>query len=271
MKPLNDHTILYDDQCPLCDRYTSGFVNAGMLDKNGRREFSKAGALLDRIDRERACDEIALLNRRTGEVTYGIDSLMKILANSFPLLKPLFSNAVFYAAMKKLYAFISYNRKVIIPGRASDGIVCEPTFKVSYRTAYLVFAWIATAAVLHVSLRTLTPLTAASSFGRELLICGGQIIFQAAVVGLNHKDQTFNYLGNLMTISFAGSLALMILLPVAKAGFFPILTLACFGVVVSLMLLEHMRRIRLLRLTSILTVTWILYWLQVLACMYFLP
>lgn len=39
MKTLANHTLLYDEACPMCNLYTAGFINAKMLDKNGRKPF----------------------------------------------------------------------------------------------------------------------------------------------------------------------------------------------------------------------------------------
>lgn len=40
MKTLENQTLLYDKDCPLCQAYTTGFIKAGMLDKNGKKPFS---------------------------------------------------------------------------------------------------------------------------------------------------------------------------------------------------------------------------------------
>ena len=40
MKTLENHTLLYDEDCPLCQVYSSGFIKTGMLDQNGRQPFS---------------------------------------------------------------------------------------------------------------------------------------------------------------------------------------------------------------------------------------
>jgi predicted DCC family thiol-disulfide oxidoreductase YuxK len=91
MKTLKDHTIYYDAVCPMCRTYTGAFVKTGMLDNQGRAAYQdmtteEAGMICP----ERAVNEIALLNRKTGQVHYGIDSLLLIIGTSFPFLKPLF-------------------------------------------------------------------------------------------------------------------------------------------------------------------------------------
>ena len=39
METLRDHTIIYDDECPMCNIYTRAFVKHGLLDKKGRKGF----------------------------------------------------------------------------------------------------------------------------------------------------------------------------------------------------------------------------------------
>jgi predicted DCC family thiol-disulfide oxidoreductase YuxK len=40
MKTLENHTLLYDEDCSLCKVYTTGFIKTGMLDQNGRQAYS---------------------------------------------------------------------------------------------------------------------------------------------------------------------------------------------------------------------------------------
>jgi len=41
MKTLENQTLLYDEDCPLCQAYTSAFVKTGILDENGKKPFTK--------------------------------------------------------------------------------------------------------------------------------------------------------------------------------------------------------------------------------------
>ena len=85
MKTLKNHTILYDEVCPMCNAYTSAFVKTGMLDKDGREPYQNMSCnYASKVDTLRAVNEIALVNKETGEVEYGIRSLFIILGNSFP-------------------------------------------------------------------------------------------------------------------------------------------------------------------------------------------
>lgn len=267
MKTLNDHIILYDSECPLCDVYTAGFVKSGMLGKGGRQPFCDSTKVIDAfaVNRARACDEIAVVNLKTGNVQYGAEGLMNIIGNSFPLLKPLFNIRAFQFICRKLYAFVSYNRKVIIPRKNMDANgACVPSFNMFYRSIYLLFTWLITSYILVRYAAYLIPFIPPTNFYREFLICGGQLVFQAIIISIINKKKRFDYLGNMMTVSFAGGLLLiigMMLAPLVNTSFFPV----WFVIVVSLMFAEHIRRTKLLHLPWIMTFTWVLYRILVLA------
>jgi predicted DCC family thiol-disulfide oxidoreductase YuxK len=267
MKTLTDHVILYDNECPMCDLYTSAFVKTGMLPENGRVGFTDANEIIktQAVDRNRACDEIALINVKDGSVVYGVASLMTILQNRFPILRHLFRIHAFKFFAAKAYAFVSYNRKVIIPGKdISNTNACRPGFNVRYRLIYLCITWLITSFVLANFTNLLVPLIPAGNFYREFLICGGQIIFQGVVVSILDRQRAWEYLGNLMTISFAGALLLTMVFPF-QAILTPLVAAGIFAAVVSFMFLEHMRRVKLLRLPWIMTLSWVMYRVLILA------
>ncbi len=261
MKQLNDFKLVFDAECPICVAYSNAFVKTGMLDNTGRESYQQMTTLsCALIDKERARNEIALVNIKTGEVYYGIDSIFKVISNSFPLLKSLFDFAPFYWIMKKLYLFVAYNRKIIVPGKSHNDS-CVPDFNIKYRLMYIVFTWIVTSFILTHYSGLLTGLLASGNFFRAFNICGGQIFFQAVVIWFIAKDKVFQYLGNMMTISFAASLLLLLFMfvghllsianPIIYAGF------GIFALV--LMFLEHMRRMKLIGVSWLASLTWVVY------------
>lgn len=268
MKTLSDHVIIYDDACPMCEMYTGAFVKTGMLEKSGRISYSEMPAQVSTaIDAERSRDEIALVNTKSGNVTYGIDSLFMILGNSCVGLKPLFRNRFFRATMKQLYFFISYNRKVIAPPPAFEAPSdCTPRFHLGYRWAYIVFCWLVTSMILNSYSALLTSYIPGSSYMREWFICGGQILFQSAVIMLARQPRLMHYLGNMMTVSLLGAIMLLPVLVLANTGVsIPVwISAGWFLTIVAFMLIEHGRRVRLLALPSWLTATWVLYRILIL-------
>lgn len=142
MKTLEHQTLLYDDNCPLCRVYTKGFISAGMLDENGKRPYCQLSE--DEqvfIDLKRAANEIALVDTKNKTVLYGIDSLLKVIGNSFPWMAVVGEWQPVNYFLKKLYKFISFNRKVIVPSIENKKLAfnCVPDFNVKYRWFYIFF------------------------------------------------------------------------------------------------------------------------------------
>jgi predicted DCC family thiol-disulfide oxidoreductase YuxK len=266
MKTLNNHVILYDAECPMCNMYTKAFVQTGLLATDGRAPYQSLNEnTCPVVDRQRAVNEIALVNQETGEVTYGIKSLFKILANAVPALRYIFNFGPFISLMSRVYAFVSYNRRVIIPVKISENFQYQPTFKLKYRIAYLFFTWAITSFILTAYTHLLIGVVPIGNAYREYLVCGGQIFFQGLIVTLIAKEKRWDYLGNMMTISLAGSLLLgFVLLAAHWIGHQPIFYTAYFMLVAGLMFLEHIRRTKLLQLGWTLTITWALYRVAIL-------
>jgi len=269
MKTLNHHIILFDDECPMCNVYTKTFIKTGMLPKNGREAYQNMPEnICPMVDKQRAANEIALVNTENGEVTYGIHSLFKIISNAMPIFNPLFRFGPFVWFMTKFYAFISYNRKVIVPAEIKESAL-QPSFKVQYRIAYLLFTWLATAYILTTYAHLLTDFVPLGGRYREYFICGGQILFQGAIISFYKKDKLWDYLGNMMTISFAGSLLLIpSLISDRYFSMNPIFFMLYFLMVAGLMLLEHIRRSKILKLGWLMSITWVVYRLIVLGLIF---
>lgn len=266
MEPLKDHILFYDDDCPACNVYSDLFIKSNMLDKDGRKPFREVNNdKYKSINRDKARNEIALYNTNNNKVYYGIDSLFEIIGNSFGLFKYLFRNRVFRWLCAQLYFFISYNRKVIAPGKTFElKQECRPDMHFGYRIAYIVAIRIFTSIVLTFYSETIYPLLDKSNIAREFLICGGQILFQGIVIWYTDKEKTIYYLGNMMTISGIGALILLPFLLIFKILSFPYLYLAIFGMVVFIMTILHIRRVKVLELPFYMTITWIIYRLLIL-------
>jgi predicted DCC family thiol-disulfide oxidoreductase YuxK len=266
MKTLKDYVLIFDGECPLCRTYSSAFVKTGMLDVHGRESYQEMDTrVCYLVDKDKARNEIALVNKHTGDTLYGIDSLFRILENSFPFFTRLFHLAAFRWLMKKLYFFISYNRKVIIPSQLNKDS-CVPDLNYKYRWAYLITTWLITSLVLASYSSRFGDLLPQGKFLREFFICGGQILFQASFVSLIAKDKLINYLGNMMTISLAGALILLVLMGAGNlfAIVSPEFYAAAFLATAGLMFLEHIRRMKLLEIHWSASVSWVVYRISLL-------
>lgn len=276
MKTLQKHTMVYDADCPLCMAYTSAFIKAKMLDSEGRIPYQQVGGeFVPGMDAERAKNEIALVNRETGEVKYGLDSLLTIIETRFRWIGIVARIQPLKFFIQKLYNFISYNRKVIIPPApvdtgsrsSSQYFDCTPTFKLKYRLAYIIMVWLLTSLVLVEYSKLLGTLIPATNFFREFLICGGQVFFQAISITFVTRTKHFDYLGNMMTVSLFGALLLLPALLIGNifSGIPAVIFMLYFMCVVGVMLYEHARRMKLLGLGWWPSASWVIYRLIVLA------
>jgi predicted DCC family thiol-disulfide oxidoreductase YuxK len=262
MKTLQNQTLLYDKDCPLCNVYTSGFIKAKLLDENGRKAYSEIHKEdYNFVDLKRATNEIALIDTQNKTVLYGIESMLKVIGNAIPLVEKVGNIKPVKFCLKKLYSFISYNRKTIIPSKVdkSQTLQCVPDFNYKYRCIYILFATLVTSIVLFKFSKTIGVIPE-SNFLRECLIALGQIGFQWLFISKLKSQKQLTYIGNLMTISLMGSLILIPVLIINSFVSIPVIgLLAWFGLTVSIMLFEHIRRVKLLELPTILSLTWVLY------------
>lgn len=259
-KTLKDHVIIYDNDCPLCNLYTGAFVKMDLLEQNGRLPYEKIDQVdTTKLQKERSKNEIPLFNLKTGTFDYGVNSLLKILGHRWSLFKKITTCSTMVYLIKILYNFVSFNRKVIVPGNPKTN-TCYPTFNFKYRSAFLLFSWVTVATVLFLYSHLLNGLAPAPNFISELLIAGGQLFFQGVFLIRKDRETTFEYLGNMMTVSLLGAIGL---LPMILISFFipinPIWALSFFSIIAILMFIEHYRRVKLLGLSIGLSLSWVLY------------
>lgn len=257
----------------MCAMYSRAMVRTGMLDERGRAAYSEAAcAFHPSLDAHRAKNEIALVNHETNEVTYGIDSLFAVVGHRYPILRPLFRFPLLRPIYLRLYRLVSYNRKAIAPPPVfEEPGSCTPDLNLKYRWAYIIFAWLVTSLILLHYSALMYPLIPETSSLREFAICGGQLIFQALTVWWVRKERMIHYFGNMMTISLAGALVLLPVLLIGQWVMLPdFLFAGYFLAVAGGMLLEHVRRVKLLSMDWRVTAGWVLYRLMVLGVILFL-
>ncbi|PIE99819.1 MAG: hypothetical protein CR994_09250 [Maribacter sp.] len=261
MGTLENHTLLYDKDCPLCKVYTSGFIKTDMLDANGRKPFCNIPGQENYIDLKRATNGIALADTKNKTVVYGMDSSLKVIGNSFPIVGKTGNLRPIKFLLGKTCSFISYNRKVIMPGRQSGekAFDCVPGFNYGYSLAYIVLAGFITTIVLFVFSGLLHGLPESTIQGESILALG-QILFQVLFLMGKTRRAIIGYIGNLMTVSLMGPL---LLIPVVLLGLLidvhQGVILGWLGLTVSIMFIGHSRRVKALGLPSYLSYTWMVY------------
>ncbi|HEX8546170.1 MAG TPA: hypothetical protein VF691_04360 [Cytophagaceae bacterium] len=266
MKTLKDHVILYDADCPLCKVYTSGFIKYKLLDNDGRTAFDQFDfGNHSHINKNLACDKIVLLDKNTREVTYGIDSLIKILAANFPWVKKIAGMHLIYAVLTVLYSFISFNRKMVAPGDASKTSSCVPSQNVGYRLLFIGLSGL----LVHVIVtwyfnRFLGEHLSHSYDLPDIVLFFAQVCFQCLIFYVLKQQNYLDYAGQIAFVSVLGALGLL------ASGFglnilsgfgldVSFLSVVCYGAVFFFMFMEHLRRVHLYHWSAWLCVSWVIF------------
>ena len=260
---LKNRKLLIDQDCPMCNLYGKCFTKIGWIDKNTLNPYQTIHDFYaDQIDMERAKTEIALFDKETSTTHYGIDALIEIISQDNIFIKKLLKNKWVHPFLLRLYRFITYNRKVIYPTKKNNGTRdCTPDLNKKYRWFYIIFVAIFTGVILNrFAFYLHAELGWEQSWLREFFISFGQIIWQMVAISFLQKNKTLEYLGNMSTVSLIGG---VLLLPVLFLHSYFNFTLSglifSFGAVVSIMLMEHIRRCKLLEISFLMTGSWVMF------------
>jgi len=209
----SDKILIYDDDCPLCVAYTSAFVKTGLLTTEGRKSFTAVSPeLLHSINWQRSINEIPLLDPATKQVWYGIDALLEILGQKCALIKTIGRVRPINWFLKKLYSFISYNRKVIVAAKTSPlKVDCTPSFHVFYRVLFLaIFLVVNTLMILPVHQHLLTQLPGYSLSLFQLLgLHAGMVVLNCILALFLPKRTALEYLGQVNMLTLVTNLLLI--------------------------------------------------------------
>ena len=208
-----DKILIYDDDCPLCVAYTSAFVKTGLLTREGRKSFTAVTPkLLHTINWQRSVNEIPLLDPTTKQVWYGIDALLEILGQKCALIKTIGRFTPVNWFLKKLYSFISYNRKVIVAVKTSPFKVdCTPSFNLFYRVLFLaIFLVVNTLMIIPVHQHLFTQLPGYSLSLTQLLILHAiMVAFNCTIALFLPQKTALEYLGQVNMLTLVTNLLLI--------------------------------------------------------------
>ena len=185
-----------------------------MLGKDGRKAFSTASPeLLRYIDRQRGVNEIPLIDNETHQVLYGIEALVAIIGQRCPFVRVLGKKQLVKWPLKKLYNFISYNRKVVVARKTHEGAIdCTPDFNIFYRLLFMgVFLCFNTLMLfpVHASLLAKIPVFNLSLFEFHMAHVGIVCINCLLATKLSRKE-AIEYLGQ---VNMLALITILLLLP----------------------------------------------------------
>jgi hypothetical protein len=266
MKTTTGKTLIYDNQCPMCTAYSSAFVKSGILEKEGRMGFHELDSqdFICHLDMERAGREIPLVDTLTGEIMYGTDALIFLIEARFPRLGKGLRNPLVLGILKKLYAFVSLNRRIIIPARkVKGGFDFPPPHQSSSRWQLLVFGVVFScfiSALFGISSGHYIHLE--GGWWKMIVAVGSGWGFQLALAALliRNKEKRMDYAATLGVLMVSG---VLILIPSLFIGHFtnyryPFVPIISVLISSGVMLYQHIKRIRSLKLSQLFTFSWFL-------------
>jgi len=260
---LKNHNLLIDKNCPLCKTYGHCFTTLKIIDKETVTPYQEI-ELTEKhsIDMDRAKNEIALYDKESNSTVYGIDAMISIISNQKKWLNVILNFAPIYFLLNQLYKFISYNRKLIVPVNQTQTNErnCIPDVNLYYRWAYIILTALFTGLILNLYFDSVfKSFNLAKIWWLEYLICFGQVIWQGTIITFLYPDKRMDYLGNMSTVSTIGAILLIPMLFIMSQIGSSIISLLYFGLVVSFMLYEHIRRCSLLDLSIKMSMSWVIY------------
>jgi len=259
-------TLIYDQDCPLCVGYTNLFIRLKILNTNERVPYYQAiqNTSLE-FNHELALNRIAFVRANNQETLYGIDSLLAVLGSRWKWIEIVGSLPGIHTFLKLFYLFISFNRKVIAPVDCTNSYACTPTKNWFWRLLFIgLIALFLNFSVTHYFTVHLDSYFIGNRYFGDLLYFLYQFAFQGIFFYILKQRNFYDYAGQIAFVSFLGALLLgffdLGLLVLQAFGFeTELLVGVCYGIVYLFMVYEHSRRIKILRYTNWLTVTWIIY------------
>ena len=220
----NNKIIIYDDTCPLCAAYTKGFVSAGLIEKENRKNFTTIDpSLLAMLDKKRCPNEIPVIDIETKEISYGIDGITSILQTRLPYIKKFVQLKYINWPLHKLYKLISYNRRVIVASKMTTGnFDCTPDFNYKYRLAFMAIFLLFNSMMLLPVHRYILQNSVSSISVIQLQIAHLILVSVNIVIAccLNRK-MAFEYLGQVNMLALVTILATLPLLLLNKYNLIP--------------------------------------------------
>ncbi len=214
----NNKVMVYDDNCPLCNAYTSAFVKIGLLEANGRKAFSQAtDSIMCKLDTHKSKNEIPLLDTTTNQTWYGLDAMLEVISVKFPLVKRVANIAPVKWCLQRLYKLISYNRKVIVAvPKTNSKYDCTPDFNAKYRFVFLILVTVFTAACTSPFYKFFNVQSIVNIALQQVYLGFGVLFLVAfALPKLLHNAMAYHYWGQIAMVSL---LSLLLTLPLFFVG-----------------------------------------------------
>ena len=135
---MKRYSIVFDNKCAVCKTGVKALQSIGFMDLDQGIELDQfhVNSLACNVDPERACDEMAVIDNESLDVSYGYDGYVNLLEVRHKKISKLLSKNLVKLFINPFYLFLASNRRVIAPIQPSS-TTCSPKLKKPYRIAFL--------------------------------------------------------------------------------------------------------------------------------------
>jgi len=253
---MKKYSFVFDNKCAFCNRGVKTLQSIGVVDLTQGIELDQfqSNKLACNVDPGRACDEMAVINNESLEVSYGYDGYVNLLGVRYHRIAKLLSNSLVKLCLNPVYLFIASNRRVIAPVQPSSS-TCSPKLKKSYRFVFFVLVAFIAGVVTYIKGSLL------SSYELFKFLSGWKLIIITAsgwllTSMLYQKPNKWEYWGHLAMIVAVATLIQVF----GLFGYFifpNILWITCFLLISDLVMLwMHYLRINILGVNQSQTLIW---------------
>lgn len=256
--------LLYDDDCFLCKGYTNLFIRFGFLPAAQRIPYQQA-VLNERIDfdTERGKTRIALVSGDGEPTYYGLESLLRVIGNRWPILMKIGLFPPIYWCFNVLYLFISYNRKIISPALCKGACDCAPPFHPFWRWVFIVLSALLVNTIMYTFFNShLNDVMKPIGTYTDLHYFLFQLAIQLLFFFILKQQHIVTYIGHLTVVSLIAAILIVagstVIEGIVALGFqvhilFPIY----YGCILLFMFYEHKRRLKILGYHPLLSLSWV--------------
>jgi hypothetical protein len=137
---MSKYLIIYDNHCGICSTGAKAFTRLGVLNDEATMKLSdvEKNALACNVNPQQACDEMAVVNKQTSDVSYGVDAYALLVAERSPFFGKVFQNKWIKKMLRPCYKFIASNRRIVAPLKTGAEI-CQPRLHKGHRLLLIVF------------------------------------------------------------------------------------------------------------------------------------
>lgn len=253
---MNRYSIVFDNQCAVCNIGAMSFKRLGLMDEKQviKLDSFNENAAACNVDPLRACDEMAVIDNETFEVSYGYEGWAKVISQRSKTISKLMRFGIVKSIGNPIYIFFASNRRIIAPMQANDN-TCKPKLKKGYRFSFLLLMAVYAGFITYLKGELL------SGYEGFEFINGWKLI---SVTGLGwlitgvtyQKEDKWDYWGHLGMM--AGSAIFLQTIGLVGFYFSPSILwiLVSMGLSDLLMLKMHYKRIKLMGRSQKQTLAW---------------